>query len=153
MLKVGSKAPNFELPDADLTIASLADYHGRALVLFFYIRDDTPVSIAEAVEFSDMEPEFSRMDCSVVGVSRDDCISHGSFRDKHGITVRLLADKDGIASRAYGVIVQREVDGVKREGIDRSTYVIDPRGVIRHILHGVHTKGHAREVLKLVKEM
>ena len=153
MLKVGSKAPKFELPDADLTIASLADYHGRSLVLFFYVRDNTPTSIAEAVEFSDLEPEFTRLGCSVVGVSRDDCISHGSFRDKHGITVRLLADKDAIASHAYGVIVQREVDGVKREGVDRSTYVIDAKGVIRHILHGVHTKGHAREVLELVKEL
>jgi len=96
---------------------------------------------------------FRQPGCVVLGVSRDDCISHGVFRDKHGITVRLLADKDGIACQAYGVIVQKEVDGVMREGVSRTTYIIDAGGVIRHVLQGVTPKGHAAEVLELVKEL
>lgn len=153
MPKLGAKAPDFELPDADMEIASMAEYQGKALVLFFYVRDDTPGCITETLEFSDLEEEFKAMGCGVVGVSRDDCISHGAFRDKYGIGVRLLADRDGAVCRRYGVTVRREVDGVEREGTERSTFVIDATNHIRHILRGVHPKGHASEVLALVKEL
>lgn len=152
-LCIGQAAPDFELPDADMTIAKLADYGGKPLVLFFYVRDDTPGCTTEAIEFSDLEIDFARQQCAVVGVSRDDCIRHGAFRDKHGITVRLLADKDGVACKAYGVLVAREVDGVMRESVQRSTFIIDAGGQIRHILQGVTPKGHAAEVLQLVKEL
>jgi peroxiredoxin Q/BCP len=153
MLNQGDKAPAFELPDADMTIARMADYLGKPLVLFFYVRDDTPGCTTEAIEFSDREGDFKRLKCALLGVSRDDCIRHGAFRDKHGITVRLLADKEGIACQAYGVLVNREVDGVMREGVNRTTFIIDAAGVIRHVLPGVTPKGHAAEVLKLVKEL
>jgi thioredoxin-dependent peroxiredoxin len=153
MLNKGDPAPNFELPDADMTIAKMADYQGKPLVLFFYVRDDTPGCTTEAIEFSDLEGNFSQLNCAVVGVSRDDCIRHGAFRDKHGITVRLLADKDGIACQDYGVLVTREVDGVMREGINRTTFIIDGQGMIAHVLLGVTPKGHAAEVFKLVKEL
>jgi peroxiredoxin Q/BCP len=153
MLNNGDRAPDFELPDADMEIAKLADYLGKPLVLFFYVRDDTPGCTTEAIEFSDLEGKFAQLDCAVVGVSRDDCIRHGAFRDKHGITVRLLADKDGIACKDYGVLVNREVDGVMREGVNRTTFIIDARGVIAHVLTGVTPKGHAAEVFKLIKEL
>ncbi len=153
MLKQGDKAPDFELPDADMSIARLQDYLGKPLVLFFYVRDDTPGCTTEAIEFSDREGEFARLGCAVVGVSRDDCIRHGAFRDKHGITVRLLADKEGVACKAYDVLVTREVDGVMREGVARTTYIIDAGGTIAHVLADVTPKGHAAEVLKLVKEL
>jgi peroxiredoxin Q/BCP len=153
MLNKGDRAPEFELPDADMTIAKLADYHGKPLVLFFYVRDDTPGCTTEAIEFSDLENDFTRLNCAVVGVSRDDCIRHGAFRDKHGITVRLLADKDGIACQSYGVLVNREVDGVMREGVNRSTFIIDAQGGIAHVLTGVTPKGHAAEIFKLIKEL
>lgn len=153
MLKEGDKAPDFELPDADMTIARLADFQGKPLVLFFYVRDDTPGCTTEAIEFSDRDSRFARLGCAVLGISRDDCIRHGAFREKHGITVPLLADKEGVACRAYGVLAMREVDGVAREGVNRSTFIIDANGVIRHALHGVVPKGHAEEVLNLVKEL
>ena len=153
MLNKGDRAPEFELPDADMSIAKLADYQGKPLVLFFYVRDDTPGCTTEAIEFSDLENDFARLNCAVVGVSRDDCIRHGAFRDKHGITVRLLADKDGIACQSYGVLVNREVDGVMREGVNRSTFVIDAHGAIAHVLTGVTPKGHAAEIFKLIKEL
>lgn len=153
MLNQGEKAPDFELPDADMSIAKLADYLGKPFVLFFYVRDDTPGCTTEAIEFSDLEGDFKRHGCALLGVSRDDCIRHGAFRDKHGISVRLLADKDGIACQAYGVLVNREVDGVMREGVNRTTFIIDANGVIRHVLRGMTPKGHAADVLKLVKEL
>jgi peroxiredoxin Q/BCP len=153
MLNKGDRAPDFELPDADMTIAKMDDYRGKPLVLFYYVRDDTPGCTTEAIEFSDLENDFARLNCAVVGVSRDDCIRHGAFRDKHGITVRLLADKDGIACGDYGVLVTREVDGVMREGVNRTTFIINGQGTIAHVLPGVIPKGHAAEVFKLVKEL
>jgi peroxiredoxin Q/BCP len=153
MLNEGDIAPDFELPDADIEIAKLDDFRGKPLVLFFYVRDDTPGCTTEAIEFSDLEPRFTKLGCTVLGVSRDDCIRHGAFRDKHGITVRLLADKEGVACQAYDVLVNREVDGVERIGVNRSTFVIDAAGVVRHARHGVIPKGHANEILNLVKEL
>jgi len=157
IIKSGQTAPDFELPDADMAVVGLGDLlrsrGSGPIVLFFYVRDDTPGCTTEALEFSDYELAFSQAGAQVLGVSRDDCIRHGAFRDKHGITVRLLADKDGVACRAYGVLVQREVDGVMREGVTRSTFVIDRQGQIRHALYGVNAKGHAAEILKLVQEL
>lgn len=154
MLKAGDRAPDFELPDADMEIVNLSDYQDKQhVVLYFYVRDDTPACTTLAIEFSDLEDQFSRLGCAVLGVSRDDCISHGQFRDKHGISVRLLADKDSTVCRQYGVLVEKEVDGVMKETVQRSTFIIDRTGIIRHALYGIHPKGHAVQVLQLVKEL
>lgn len=154
MIKPGDRAPDFELPDADMSMVGLAQYRGKQhVVLYFYVRDNTPGCTAEAIEFSDLEGDFGKLGCVVLGVSRDDCISHGVFRDKHGITVRLLADKEGTVCRAYGVLVTKEVDGVARETVNRSTFVIDKSGIVRHALQGVVPKGHAEEVLDLLREL
>ncbi|MCS6787144.1 MAG: peroxiredoxin [Thiobacillaceae bacterium] len=154
MLKAGDRAPDFELPDADMEIATLSEYLGKhTVVLYFYVRDNTPACTTEAIEFSDLEDQFARHGAVVLGISRDDCISHGEFRDKHGITVRLLADRDCSVCRLYGVLVNREVEGVERETVLRSTFVIDRTGTIRHALYGVNPKGHAQQVLQLVKEL
>ena len=153
MLKAGDRPPDFSNPDADMSEVELAQFRGRNLVLYFYVRDDTPGCTAEAIEFSELEKEFAKLRTSVVGVSRDDCIKHGEFRDKHGIGIRLLADKDETTSTAYGVLQDKEVDGVKRRSATRSTFIIDKQGVIRHALYGVSSRGHAAEVLQLVKEL
>ncbi|MET0094023.1 MAG: peroxiredoxin, partial [Sedimenticola sp.] len=93
MLKPGDSAPNFELPNADLEMTQLADFAGkRNLVLYFYPKDDTPGCTIEALEFSDLVDEFNELDTEVLGISRDNCLSHGAFRDKHGLAIRLLAD-------------------------------------------------------------
>lgn len=154
MLKPGDRAPEFSLPDADMNFVELKDFKGKKnVVLYFYVRDDTPGCTTQGIEFSELEDEFARLDTVVLGVSRDDCISHGVFRDKHGISVALLADKEGEACEAYGVWQEKEKDGVKRMGVVRSTFVIDKKGIIRHALYGVQSKGHAAEILQLVKEM
>ena len=154
MLKVGKPAPNFELPDADLDVVSLSGFRSKLhVVLYFYPRDDTPGCTIEAIEFSDLQEEFDRLGTIVLGVSMDDCISHGSFRDKHGLGVRLLADTEGEVCAKYGVLVERESEGRKRTGILRSTFVIDREGVLRHALYGVTARSHAAEVLGLVKSL
>ncbi len=152
MLKPGDQAPDFELPDADMEIVRLSDYRNEQnVVLYFYVRDNTPGCTAEAIEFSDLEADFGKRGWVVLGVSKDDCISHGEFRDKHGISIRLLADKELVACKAFGVMVRKEVDGVMRDTVQRSTFIIDRNGVIQHALYGVNAKGHAAEVLQLTK--
>ncbi len=153
MLKVAQSAPGFVLPDAEMEMLKLSDYKDKkTVVLYFYPKDDTPGCTIEAIDFSDMEPDFARLDTVVLGVSKDDCISHAAFRDKHGLAVRLLADVDGEVCGLYGVWQEKEKDGVKRMGIVRSTFIIDKQGRVRHALYGVNAKGHAAEVLKLIKE-
>ena len=154
MLKPGDHAPSLSLPDADMSFVDLKDFKGKKnVVLYFYVRDDTPGCTTQGIEFSELEPDFAKLDTVVLGISRDDCISHGVFRDKHGISVQLLADKEGDACQAYGVWQEKEKDGVKRMGIVRSTFVVDKNGVVRHALYGVQSKGHAAEILELIKDM
>lgn len=152
MLQAGDMAPDFELPTAEMEMIRLGDFRGRKnLVIYFYPKDDTPGCTLEATDFSELSDEFGALDTVVLGVSRDTCISHAAFRDKYGLTVELVADVDGQACEAYGVLQEKEVNGEKRVGIHRSTFVVDKEGRIRHALYGVVPKGHAAEVLELVK--
>ncbi len=153
-LQVGTEAPHFELPDADMQTFALAAQHGkRCVVLYFYPRDDTPGCTLEANEFSDLEEEFTKANAMVVGVSRDDCLSHASFRDKYGLSVLLLSDPDARVCKKYGVMYEKEVDGHKKLSIKRSTFVIDVNGKLRHVAYGVQAHGHAQDILNLIKEI
>jgi peroxiredoxin Q/BCP len=152
MLKVGEPAPRFDLPDSEMEMVSLDSFLGsKTVVLYFYPKDDTPGCTMEAIHFSELEDAFSALGTAVLGVSMDDCMSHGSFRDKHGLAVQLLADTEGEVCKRYGVLQEKEVDGRKKLGIQRSTFIIDRGGVLRHALYGVNPRGHAVEVLNLVK--
>lgn len=153
-LSTGMDAPHFELPDADMENFALTAQKGKCnVVLYFYPRDDTPGCTMEAGEFSNLDDDFARLDTIVVGVSRDDCLSHATFRDKHGLSVLLLSDPEARVCKRYGVMVEKEVDGHRKQVIQRSTFVIDKQGKLRHALYGVHAHGHAQEVLYLIKEM
>lgn len=154
IIQVGQLAPEFDLPDADMEMVRLSAFRGKKnVVLYFYPKDDTPACTMQAVDFSDLEEDFKRYDTVVLGVSRDDCISHGSFRDKHGLSIQLLSDIDGEVCRRYGVLQEREVEGKRRVTVCRSTFVIDKKGFVRHALYGVNPKGHAHVVLDLVKQL
>ncbi|HHB11869.1 MAG TPA: peroxiredoxin [Chromatiales bacterium] len=154
MIQTGQPAPDFTLPDADMNEVSLKDYIGRRhVVLCFYPKDDTPGCTLEALEFSDMLSEFEKAGAEVMGISRDNCMSHAAFRDKHGLAVRLLADVDGEVCRAYGVLRQVERDGKAFEVIARTTFVIDKDGIVRHVFEDVKPKGHAEQVLVRVQDL
>ncbi len=154
MLKSGDAAPDFELPTADMSMLRLSDFAGKNnLVVYFYPKDDTPGCTMEAIEFSEIQDEFASLDTLVLGISTDSCISHGDFRDKYGLTVELVADVDGEACEVYDVIQIKSKNGVEMKGIQRSTFIIDKDGVVRHALYGVTPKNHAREVLSLVKAL
>jgi len=153
MLQIGSPAPDFTLPDADMEMFKLSKLKGKTVVLYFYPKDDTPGCTLEAIEFSDLDEEYAKHDAVVLGVSRDDCMSHADFRDKHGLTVNLLSDVDGKVCDKYGVWQEKEKDGVRKMCLQRSTFLIDRNGVLRHLLYGVNPKGHAQEILNLIKEL
>lgn len=154
MLKEGQVAPLFILPDADMESVDLSAFRGQSnVILFFYPKDGTPSCTIEATDFSDHEDEFLSRSCVVIGISRDDCLKHAEFRDNNGISVRLLSDVDGAVCKKYGVWQAKEVDGAKRFGIARSTFVIDKQGVLRFVMYGANAKGHALDVLRVVKEL
>jgi thioredoxin-dependent peroxiredoxin len=154
MLLAGQPAPVFSLPDADMESCDLAEFRGKKhVVLYFYPKDGTPGCTMQATDFSDHEQDFARYDCVIIGVSPDDCLRHQQFRDQHGVSIRLLADTEGEACRAYGVLVEKETNGAKKPCILRSTFIIDKRGTVRHALYEVAPKGHAAEVLNLVKTL
>jgi len=152
MLNAGQAAPAFRLADADMELVDSRKLRGkRNVVLYFYDRDNLPGSALEAIEFSDLDDEFRRCDCEVIGISPDDWISHAEFRDRHGLTVRLLADPECEVCRRYDVV--RPADGASRPHVLRSTFVIDRAGTVRHALYGVSPKGHASQVLDLVRTL
>lgn len=153
MLQPGSAAPDFSLPDADMEMFKLSKLRGKTVVLYFYPKDDTPGCTVEAIEFSDLEDEFIKQNSVILGVSKDDCGSHAAFRDKHGLAVNLLADVDGRVCEKYGVWQEKEKDGIRKMGIVRSTFVIDHEGTLRHTQYGVVAKGHAAEILSLIKTL
>lgn len=155
MLKVGHAAPDFEIPDADMNLVSLSDFRGvKNVVVYFYPKDDTPGCTAEAIEFSDLQDQFSDLETVVLGISQDDCITHSAFRDKHGLSVSLLSDEDGEVCEAYSVMFDRKVEGVgTKRSLMRSTFVIDKQGVLRDAFYGVNPRGHAREILGKVREL
>jgi len=153
-LTIGMEAPHFELPDADMQTFSLTSQQGKKnIVLYFYPKDDTPGCTMEANEFSDLEEDFAKFDTIVIGISRDDCLSHASFRDKYGLSVLLLSDPDARVCKRYGVMYEKEAEGQKKHSIKRSTFVIDQKGKLRHVLYGVQAHGHAQDIFKLVKEL
>ena len=153
MLQPGRPAPGFELPDADMNFVSLENFRDHNVVLYFYPRDDTPGCTIEAIDFSELVDEFLKLKTVVLGVSMDDCVSHGAFRDKHGLAVQLLADMEGEVCKCYGVLHEKEHEGRMRTCIQRSTFIIDRKGVVKHALYGVSPRGHAAAVLDLVKRI
>jgi len=154
MLHVGQTAPSFSLPDSSMEMMDLSSYRGKKnVVLYFYPKDGTPACTMQAIGFSDREEEFKRLDTVVFGVSRDDVLSHQAFRDEHGLTVELLADTEEEVCRLYDVIQEKIVDGHPRACLLRSTFVIDKKGVVRHILQDVNPRVHVNEVLRVCREL
>jgi len=153
MLTPGEPAPDFLLPDSDMQMVQLEDFKGKNVVLYFYPKDDTTGCTIEALEFTDLMDDFTQADAVVLGVSKDNCVSHAAFRDKHGLSVQLLADIEGELCEQFDVWREKEAHGEKKMGILRSTFVIDKQGVLRHAMYDVKPKGHAAAVLGLVQQL
>ncbi len=149
----GKRAPDFSLPSDDGKTYSLSDFQGKWLVLYFYPRDNTSGCTTEAKEFSELLEEFRRLGAEVVGVSPQGPESHAKFRQKHGLKVLLLSDENREVIKAYGAWGVKKRYGKEHEGVIRSTFLIDPQGVIRKAWRNVRAKGHAAKVLEALKSL
>jgi peroxiredoxin Q/BCP len=154
MLHVGSIAPAFELPDASMEMIQLSSFLGKKnVVLYFYPRDGTPGSTMEAINFSDLEEAFTECDTVVFGVSRDDCLVHEEFRDKHGLSLQLLSDADCEVMKKYEVVGDHGANDFSHMSVHRATFVIDKNGLVRHILRDLNPREHVASVLKVVRQI
>ncbi len=147
-VEVGGKAPDFTLPSDGGGEVSLKALKGKAVVLYFYPKDDTSGCTAESCAFRDALPNFSKVKAAIVGISRDSVASHDKFKAKYGLTFPLAADEDGTVCEAYGTWVEKSMYGRKYMGIERSTFLIDAKGVVRNVWRKVKVPGHADEVLE-----
>lgn len=152
MLKEGEKAPAFTLSDTGENQLKLADYRGKWVVLYFYPRDNTPGCTIEAMDFSARKKEFEEMNAVVIGVSKDSCASHQKFTKNKKLTINLLSDPEAKVQKLYGVWSPKKFMGKEFLGTVRTTFLIDPRGNISKIWNNVRAKGHAEEVLKVLKD-
>ncbi len=124
------------------------DYRGKWIVLYFYPKDNTPGCTVEAKEFTELLPEFEKLNAIVVGVSRDSPKSHRKFREKHNLKHILISDQEGRLINLFGVFKKKKRFGREYMGIERSTFLIDPHGNVVKEWRGIKAKGHAETVLK-----
>lgn len=149
----GDKAPAFTLPTDGGGKASLKDFAGAPLVLYFYPKDDTSGCTREATDFSAAAAKFKKLGIPVVGVSKDSVAAHDRFKTKHKLSVVLGSDPDGKVIESYGSWVEKSMYGRKYMGIDRSTFLIDGKGKIVRIWRKVKVPGHVEEVLGAAKSL
>ena len=147
MLTVGSKAPDFSLPDKDGNPVSLSDFRGRKVVLYFYPKDNTPGCTRQACAFAGAYEAFKNQNVAVIGISKDSTASHQKFAEKYGLPFLLLSDPERIAIEAYGVWQEKKNYGKTSMGVVRSTFVIDKAGVIEKVMPKVKPDTNAAEIL------
>jgi peroxiredoxin Q/BCP len=151
-LEAGDKAPDFVLPATKGGKATLDEYAGKILILFFYPKDDTEVCTREAVAFSEAQSKFTRRGAALLGVSRDSLADHKAFIAKYKLKVRLGSDEDGTVCNAWGVWQEKQLYGNKFMGIVRSTFVVGPDGVILRVWRNVRVPGHVDAVLQFLAD-
>jgi len=150
ILGVNDHVPTFTLSDASGNAWTFPTAASHLTVLYFYSKDNTAGCTTEAKEFSDLLPEFSRLDAQVFGISPDSAASHQNFTEKQKLSVTLLADPEKTVISAFGVWVQKKMYGREYMGVQRSTFVIDPAGKILAVWNKVKVKGHASDVLQTI---
>ena len=153
MLEEGQKAPNFKLKTDGEGEISLAKLKGKVAVVYFYPKDDTPGCTTEAIAFSDLKPQFDKCGAVLIGVSKDTVQRHDNFKKKYDLKIQLASDEEGQMVADYGVWIKKINYGREYMGIDRSTFLIDAKGVIRKIWRKVKVKGHAEQVLEAVRAL
>jgi len=149
----GDKAPAFELPDDSGGSKSLGDFAGKALVLYFYPKDDTAGCTKEAMDFNSRKDAFAKAGAAILGVSPDSAASHAKFKKKHQLALDLISDESKAMLEAYGVWTEKSLYGRKYMGVERTTFLIAPDGKIAHVWHKVKVPGHAAAVLAAMEAM
>ncbi|MDI1253687.1 peroxiredoxin [Thermomonas sp.] len=150
-MDIGDRIPDLPLSLTSGTPASLHDFRGKWLVLYFYPKDSTPACTNEGIAFNELLTKFRRAGADVLGVSRDSIRSHQNFTAKQGYRFELASDPDETLCKAFDVIKLKKLYGREYLGIERTTFLIDPIGVIRQTWRPVKVPGHAQAVLDALK--
>ncbi len=147
------KVPDFKAPQTGGAFFQLSAHEAATLVLYFYPKDNTPGCTDEGIQFRDLYSEFEKAGCEIYGISRDSLRSHESFRAKMSFPFHLISDEDEKVCEMFGVMKMKNMYGKQVRGVERSTFVIGPRGTLRKEWRGVKVPGHAQEVLDFVKSL
>ncbi len=149
----GMPAPAFSLPVDGGGTVSLSALKGRKVAIYFYPKADTPGCTKQSMDFSRLKPQFEKADTTVIGVSADAVAAQDKFKAKHALTVPLASDPGREMIERYGVWVEKSMYGKKFMGIERATFLVDGKGVIRKVWHNVKVEGHAEVVLAAAKAL
>ena len=144
---------DFELPATGNTVFRLSAQHGHPVVIYFYPKDNTPGCTTEGQDFRDRYPQFQKLKCAILGVSRDSLKSHEGFKSKMSFPFDLLSDADETACKLFSVIKMKNMYGRQVRGIERSTFVFDSKGRLAREWRGVKVPGHAQEILDFVNSL
>ena len=150
---LGKPVKDLSLPSTGGATFKLSEHKGNKLVLYFYPKDNTPGCTTESVQFGEFHKQFAKAGCEIFGLSRDSLKSHENFKAKFGLPFGLLSDAEEAACAQFGVIKMKNMYGKKVRGIERSTFVLDGKGVLVREWRGVKVPGHAEEVLSFVKTL
>ena len=151
-IPAGTPAPDFALQDETGAVRRLSDLRGRSVLLYFYPKDDTPGCTAEACNFRDDYSAYEQAGVTILGVSPDSARSHTRFKAKFELPFPLLADTDHLVSEQYQVWGQKKFMGREYMGVFRTTFQIDPDGIVRHVFADVKPAEHSREVLAFLRQ-
>ena len=144
MIEEGREATNFTLKSDDGSNVTLSDFRGKNIVLYFYPRDGTLGCTREAIEFRDIAKEFEKEGATILGVSKDSVKSHKKFKQKHELPFTLLSDPEGKVLDLYDVWKKKSLYGRTFMGTERTTFLIDEKGIVQKIYRKVKVKGHAQ---------
>ena len=152
MIKINDEIPKFEML-TDTGDFKISNYKGRKIVVFFFPRADTSGCTAESIAFTNLKQEFDKLNCIVIGISKDNSKKQGKFREKYNLKCELGADFENNVCEQFGVWVEKTMYGKKYMGIQRSTFLSNEHGLITNIWEKVKVPGHAEEVLETLKKV
>jgi peroxiredoxin Q/BCP len=150
---IGESIPQCSIPATTGLVFEPSSFLGKKLVLYFYPKDATPGCTVEAGNFRDTIDEFTKANAVIVGVSRDSLKSHENFKSKHELPFELVADVDEVLCSIFEVMKMKNMYGKQVRGLDRSTFLFDSKGILRHEWRGIKVPGHVEDVLKTVVAM
>lgn len=145
--------PDFALPATSGNTFKLSDFLGQYVVVYFYPKDSTPGCTTQGMQFRDVYADFQKANAQIVGISRDTVKSHENFKAKFSFPFALAADVEEVACNIFGVIKMKNMYGKQVRGIERSTFIINPQGVLVREWRGVKVDGHAQEVLSFIQSL